>query len=746
MSDNSHFIKWFNKLYKEDSLLVGQKAANLGDIYNNSFPVPNGFVITKNSLYHFLKENKLDLKIKHIISTVNFNDLRSISQVSNIIKNMIISAKFPDDLVKEILDSYKKLGEPLISIKFSEHITNYSQTHFTSRPQAILNIKGDAVLIEKIKQFWASLFNSKEIFYRHSFNIDQTQLETSLIIQQMIESDMSGIIYTTSPVSIDKNMIVIKAALGLGEYFSVFDQTDTYEVNKTDFKIEKKLIAYQKVKFIKVNTEDKEVDLNKKEGSKQKIYDNEIIELAKLGSKIEKTYFFPQKVEWAIKDKSLYIIQTSPLNEQEIINPINIASDVLIKGISASKGIASGPVKIITSIKELENVEPKDIVVLKEIKSSFLPIFKKVSAVILENFDANMQILFTSNDLRLPCIIDAKNATSILRNGQIVTVNSTKGEIYKGGFSINPNKYKDLPTESKTATKIYANIVNDEQLNDPSIKNTEGLLLLGSGSIITNLGVHPHLLLKENKQNLLSESIFNYLKLAIEKADKKVVMYQLSNLTSADYRKMNGGFEFEQTEENPNIGFRGSFRHIHDKKSFNIELEGIKKAVSYNPGQTINLVIPYVRSTEELKLIKNLISDEGLIRSNSLKLFVSIDIPSNVLILDDFIEQGVDGFFINSYQLLSLLTGTDANNPEIIAEVNKYNHFLKQNIESIIKTANKHKLTTVLYNGILSNSENLIPELINLGLGGLAVEIDLINQTKKTLLVAEKKFINNING
>ena len=746
MSDNSHFIKWFNKLYKEDSLLVGQKAANLGDIYNNSFPVPNGFVITKNSLYHFLKENKLDLKIKHIISTVNFNDLRSISQVSNIIKNMIISAKFPDDLVKEILDSYKKLGEPLISIKFSEHITNYSQTHFTSRPQAILNIKGDAVLIEKIKQFWASLFNSKEIFYRHSFNIDQTQLETSLIIQQMIESDMSGIIYTTSPVSIDKNMIVIKAALGLGEYFSVFDQTDTYEVNKTDFKIEKKLIAYQKVKFIKVNTEDKEVDLNKKEGSKQKIYDNEIIELAKLGSKIEKTYFFPQKVEWAIKDKSLYIIQTSPLNEQEIINPINIASDVLIKGISASKGIASGPVKIITSIKELENVEPKDIVVLKEIKSSFLPIFKKVSAVILENFDANMQILFTSNDLRLPCIIDAKNATSILRNGQIVTVNSTKGEIYKGGFSINPNKYKDLPTESKTATKIYANIVNDEQLNDPSIKNTEGLLLLGSGSIITNLGVHPHLLLRENKQNLLSESIFNYLKLAIEKADKKVVMYQLSNLTSADYRKMNGGFEFEQTEENPNIGFRGSFRHIHDKKSFNIELEGIKKAVSYNPGQTINLVIPYVRSTEELKLIKNLISDEGLIRSNSLKLFVSIDIPSNVLILDDFIEQGVDGFFINSYQLLSLLTGTDANNPEIIAEVNKYNHFLKQNIESIIKTANKHKLTTVLYNGILSNSENLIPELINLGLGGLAVEIDLINQTKKTLLVAEKKFINNING
>ena len=165
MEPKAHFVRWFNNINKEDLSIVGSKAASLGDIYNQGFPVPNGFVITPSAYYHFLKDNKLDVKIKHILSTANFDHLHSLHQISGIIKRLIAQASYPNELVSEIILAYKKLKEPVVAIKFSEVSDKHLKSDFIQYPQAILNIQGDAVLLEKIKQVWASVFDSREIFY-----------------------------------------------------------------------------------------------------------------------------------------------------------------------------------------------------------------------------------------------------------------------------------------------------------------------------------------------------------------------------------------------------------------------------------------------------------------------------------------------------------------------------------------------------------------------------------------------------
>jgi pyruvate,water dikinase len=745
MDKRLHFIRRFSQITKEDKNTLGLKAANLGEMYNQGFPVPNGFVITPSAYYHFLTENKLDIKIKHLLSTTNFDHLHSLHQISSIIKKLISQATFSDGLILEIISSYQKLNEPLVAIKLSESFDEFQKSKFVQHSDSVLNVKGDAVLLENIKQIWASVFDSKEIFYRHNQKIEQLKTDTCLIIQQMVQSDKSGILYTVNPNNNDKANLLIKAVLGLGEYISQNDdECDLYEVSKLNLSILKKFVFYQKKKLIKAETLDKKVTLSPSVGKKQKISDEEIIKLSKLGLEIEKYYYFPQKIEWAFEKNKLFIVESLPLTT--IKNPLVsdlVTNDLILKGVASSKGIACGPVKIILSQAEAEKVNTQDIVVIKEIKSSYLQIFKKASAVIIENSDKNIQILFNSNQLKLPCVSGVANATSILKQDQIVTVNGSKGEVYKGGLSIKANKYQTSSVNIKTATKLFANISDLKVSENIQKDEIDGVCILNADSIITKLGIHPKKLIRENIGNLLVDSLSGYLTKTCNLFDTKPVIYQISNLTTGDYLRLDGGSEFEQVEENPNMGLRGAFRHIHDPLSFKLELEAIKKTRDALAYKNLWISIPYVRTAEELIEIKKIINQTGLQRAVNFKIFMSIDIPSNIIILDRFINVGIDGVFINTNLLTSLLTGTDKSNVEIKAEITNNNEYLYWALERIIKTANSNSISSIISNDNLTNAEDLITNLISWGVSAICVIPDSIHQTKKILINEEKKFINN---
>jgi len=366
---------------------------------------------------------------------------------------------------------------------------------------------------------------------------------------------------------------------------------------------------------------------------------------------------------------------------------------------------------------------------------------------VIENADKNIQILFNSNELRLPCVTAVNNATTVLKQNEIITVNGTKGEIYKGGFSIKPNKYQEsMINDKKIATKLFVNFKNNTLPENIKLDNADGACILNADSFIVKLGVHPKKLIRDNKQNLLITSISDYLISTCKLFDLKPVIYQISNLTTNDYRNLEGGSEFEHVEENPNMGMRGAFRHIHDSQSFKLELDAIKKARNALAFKNLWIIIPFVRTVEELKALKQIINESGLQRSTNFRVFMSVDIPSNIIMLEKFIEAGIDGIFINSGLLSSLLTGTDKNNYEITAENNKYNDSLRWTLEKIIKTAGVTSTTTLMLDDNLPNIQGLMKDLVSWGLSGLCVDAETIIQAKKTLIQAEKEYINNIDG
>jgi pyruvate, water dikinase len=667
------FTYWFKEIDKSDLSFVGEKAAALGELYNADLPIPNGFVITPSAYQHFLKETKLDIKIRHLLSTANVNHLKSLHQVSEIIKKMIMESTLPDDLLTEILNTYKKLGEPLVSIEFASE---------SNQNEAILNVKGDAVLLDKIKFSWSKNFNPKEIFIKYGSNFETINLSDSLIIQQMIVSEKTGILYS-------------------GDF-----KDNTYESI---------------------------------EGT-EKLNNEQINELKALAEKVKNHFYFPQKIEWALDNNKFYILQSLPITKaQESSKPVN--TDIVLSGIPVNKGIASGTVKIALSKEDAESTTADDILVVKDIKSFFLPAFKKASAVIIENFEKNIQILFDSNELKLPCIANAAGATEILKQGEVITVNCSKGEIYKGGLSITHNKHNLNKTNGVTATKLYLKYENGNSLPDEQLKTkTEGVLISNANKFVNEFGIHPKTLITEHKEQKFIDALADHLSSICREFNDKPVIYQFSNLTTNEYRNLEGGSYYEDEENDASIGFRGAFRFIHQPEVLDLEIKAINKTRDEFNCKNLWVTIPYIRTPEELNEVKQILKNHNLTHSENFKILMTVDIPSNIIELEKFIEIGLDGILVNYGFLNSLLTGTGNKNYEINTEVNRFDNSLLWAFEQIIKTATKFNLSVTVFDENSVNIHSLIDDLIPMGIHSVCLSAENLEQGHRLISEVERRF------
>lgn len=748
----SHFVAWFSEIDKNDVALVGGKGANLGEMANAGFPVPEGFVVTANSYYDFIRENKLNIKIKHLLSTANFENTKSLDQVSQHIKKIIRQGTMSEGLIKEIISSYNKLGGaleyPLVAVRSSATAEDLANASFAGQQETFLNVKGDAVLIEKIKEGWASLYDGRAIFYRHQQKFDDVKIGIALVIQKMVESDASGIMFTIDPVTNDKSKIVIESIYGLGELIVQGQETpDHYEVLKNDYSITGKKISQQKKMLKKVGSENKEVGLSKKIGLKQKISDTQIINLAKIGGKLEKHYYFPQDIEWAIEKNKIYIVQTRSVTttktEKKDESNIKISeTDLILKGDPASPGISSGPVRVILSAKEINKVLPGDVLVAPQTNPDFVPAMKKAVAIVTDSGGRTSHAAIVSRELGIPAVVGTQNATKILEAGNVVTVNGTKGEIYKGGFStINRNttqKYQNI----KTATKLYINLAEPDLAEKLAQRDVDGIGLLRAEFMMADIGVHPKKMIRDGKKQVyidkLSEDIAKFCKAF----DPRPVVYRTSDFKTNEYRNLSGGKAFEPEESNPMLGYRGAFRYIHDPEVFKLELEAIKKVRNKLGFKNLWIMIPFVRTIDELMQVKKLVNQSGLERSSTFKLWMMVEIPSNVILLEKFIEVGIDGISIGSNDLTMLVMGTDRDNFEVASEFNEMYPSTLWAFEHIIKTAHKYGITSSMCGQAVSTYPELVRKLVSWGVTSVSVSPDAIETTRKLLAQSEKELLN----
>ncbi len=756
MVTSSDLVVWLSSVDKHDIHYVGSKNANLGEMIRAGFPVPEGFAVTSTAYSIFLKKNNLDEKIKHLLGTINYDDNDSISQVSAHIKKLIISSSIPEEIIKDIFNAYERMtvkyDSPYVAIRSSSTSEDSKTASFAGQQETYLNIKGEASILDTVRKAWSTLFEARAIFYRHNAKTDPSRIASSLVVQKMVQSNSSGVMFTIDPVTNNKQRIVIEAIYGLGEYISQGRVTpDHYEVDKNDLRIVDKKVAEQSIRLVYKKGENLRDFVPEKIRGYQKITDSQIEKLGKYAKDIENHYYFPQDIEWAIEKDKIYIVQTRPIttihrriesksNDVKRIAP-DVAKKILI-GDPASPGIGIGRVKIVSSIKDLPKIESGDVLVSSMTSPDYVPFMKRASAIVTERGGGASHAAIVSREFGIPAIVGAVGATKRLPENQIVTVNGGKGDVYLGSVAIAPSVSETSSPILKTATNLLVNVSDPDRGKELAALPVDGVGLLSAELMVSQIGIHPKKLIEERREKVFIDALSQSLENICAAFYPRPVLFRATDFRSNEYRDLVWGKAFEPVENNPLLGYRGAYRYIMDERVFALELEAIRKVREKSEFTNLNLMLPFVRTVDELKKVKSIIYSRGLRRSTLFKLYMMVETPSNVILIDDFIDEGIDGVSIGSDDLTMLTLGVDRKNEEVAHQFNERDKAMLRSYEKVIDSAKKHKIASSICGQAVSHFPDLVQKLVEYGITSISVEPDVFYHTREVIYKTEHNIVN----
>lgn len=746
------FVVWFNEVDKEDIPLVGGKGANLGEMTKAGFPVPNGFIVTAQAYKHFLDVTRIRSKIETALHQLDVSDSHALEKASKTIRGLITRSEFPREIANEVIHAYFTLDEGLlkhanVAVRSSATAEDLPDASFAGQQETFLNVYGEANLMEKIKEAWGSLFTARAIFYRATHKFDHFKVAIAVPVQRMVNSDTSGIMFTIDPVTNDKNVIVIEAIVGLGEMIVQGSVTpDHYEVDKATLAIKMKSIKLQDKKMVKKGHGNAVTAVTKKESEKQKISDVQIVGLAKIAKKLEEHYFFPQDSEWAIEKDKIYIVQTRPVTtvgmELGISNQESgKKQDIIVKGDPASPGMASGPVKILSSPKEIHRIVSGDVLVAEMTNPDYVPAMKKAVAIVTERGGRTSHAAIVSRELGIPAVVGAKDARKFLKDGLVITVNGSTGEVYRGAIQIRPIRPINInPTNNiKTATKVYVNLAEPSRAKEIARMNIDGVGLLRAEFMIAGIGTHPKKLLADGKREVFVHTLANEIEKFCSAFSPRPVVYRTTDFKTNEYRNLIGGKAYEPEEPNPMLGFRGAARYVANSDVFAMELDAIKLVRNKMGFKNLWIMLPFVRTPLELLEVKKIITAQGLSRGASFKIWLMVEIPTNVIRINDFLDVGIDGVSIGSNDLTMLTLGTDRDNSEVAHDFSELDPAVLWSLERVITTTAKRGITSSICGQAPSDFPELVEKLVRWGITSVSVNPDAVVHVRATIAEAERK-------
>jgi pyruvate,water dikinase len=748
-------VTFFKDIDKHDTPLVGGKGANLGEMTKAGFPVPNGFAITINAYDAFLEENEIAKKIYEILAVTDVNDPNQLNSASNRIQKIVNSSKIPDEVTKEVITGYKKLSgtfkKALVAVRSSATAEDAGTTSFAGQQASFLNVEGEANLLMNVKECWASLFTARSIYYRVENKIKHESVKIAVIVMKMVQSEVSGVIFSIDPAKNDKDRIIIESVWGLGEMIvqgSVIP--DKYVVQKGTFAILSKEVSDQSIQLVRAKgKENKESEVPKNIRDKQKITDEEIIKLAHIGARLQDHYYFPQDTEWAKEKGKLYIVQTRPIttiaqttrSAKTEKGEVKIAEAPILSGTSASPGIGTGPVKILKSPKEIGKIERGDVLVAPMTSPDYVPAMKKSAAIITDEGGETSHAAIVSRELGIPCVVGTKEATKRLRDGMIVSVDGSSGNVFLGAsVSSLETKRPDgsktkVDKHLKTATKVYVNLAEPERAEEVAKMNVDGVGLLRAEFMIANIGIHPKEAIKKKQQAKFIDKLGHDLEVFCKAFQPRPVIYRATDFKTNEYRSLPGGKVWEPVEPNPMLGFRGAYRYVSDPEVFSLELQAIKKV--REKYDNLDLMIPFCRSPEELAKVRRLVASEGLFESLSFKFLMMCEIPVNVIQIDDFIKVGINGISVGSNDLTMLMLGTDRDNADVAQEYNEMSPSVLWALERVVRKCSEQGITCSICGQAASTHEDLVKKLVRWGITSVSVNPDTIDRTREIVHTAE---------
>ncbi|MGD9851705.1 MAG: phosphoenolpyruvate synthase [Nitrospirales bacterium] len=797
-SESEPLILWFDQIGLEDIKYVGGKNASLGEMYRELTPhgvkIPNGFAITAQAYRYVLREAGLDDKIQEILRDLDTGDMSNLRQRGHQIRQAIIAAPLPGDLEQAIQDAYDRLSESMtegvdVAVRSSATAEDLPDASFAGQQETYLNVQGHRALLETCKRCFASLFTDRAISYRVDKGFDHFQIALSIGVQRMVRSDLAsaGVLFTIDTETGFPDVVLINAAYGLGEnVVQGAVNPDEYYVFKPTLKqgfhpILHKIAGSKEFKLIYDiggSKMVKNVPVPPDDRSRFAITDEEILTLARWGCIIEDHYSAkkgrpcPMDIEWA-KDgqtRELFIVQARPETVQSRKDPdvmetyyLKERGRVLLQGRSVGEKIGQGPVRVIQQVQHLQNFRAGDVLVTDKTDPDWEPIMKKASAIVTNRGGRTCHAAIVSRELGLPAIVGAERATELLKDEQSVTVSCAEGDsgfVYEGQLPFDVERVS-LKNLAHPRTHIMMNVGNPEEAFALSSIPNNGVGLAREEFIIsTFIKIHPLALLEyqhlkdpgvKGEIDRLTTAYPDKTRYFVDKLAQGVgmigaafypkdVIVRMSDFKSNEYANLIGGREYEPTEENPMLGFRGASRYYDPRyrEGFALECQAMKKVREEMGLTNVKLMIPFCRTVEEGKKVLEEMAKHGLKRGDQgLEVYVMCEIPSNVILAEDFAEI-FDGFSIGSNDLTQLVLGVDRDS-EIVAHVfDERNPAVKTFIAQVIRAA-KAKGRKI---GICGQAPSDYPEfaqfLVQQGIDSISLNPDAVLKTTVKILEMEQ--------
>jgi pyruvate,water dikinase len=749
MKKDGKGLVWFDEVDKNDLSLVGGKGANLGELTKAAIPVPPGFIVTTESYFLFLEEAGLHQKMGEILEPLNPDDSEQLSQVSASIKEAIVNATMPQRVADEIREAYGKLGG-LVAVRSSATAEDLPEASFAGQQRTFLNVEGEEEVVAAVQECWASLFEPRAIFYRHEQGLDHLRVGIAVPVQRMVQSEAAGVMFTVEPLT-NEDEIAIEAVYGLGEAIVSGEMSpDLYLVNKGDFGILEKRIAKQDWQLVKspeggkgVEETNIKLSVSDELQEKQKISDDEIVNLAKLGAKIEDLYQFPQDIEWAKEGGELYIVQTRPITTLKLVSEELAAEElqapVLVSGSPASPGLGSGPVKIVLDTSKISLVKEGDVLVAEMTTPDFVPAMKRATGIVTDRGGRTCHAAIVSRELGIPCVVGTGGASQVLKPDQVVTVDGSQGKVYEGRVAAKVTAPSVTAPKIivKTRTKLYVNLAEPDLAEAVAAQDVDGVGLLRAEFMIAEIGEHPRYMLKEGRGEEFTSTLAQGLTTFARAFDPRPVVYRTTDFKTNEYRHLKGGEEYEVNEENPMIGYRGAARYIHERDIFKLEVDAIKRVrESY---KNLWVMIPFVRTVPGLAEIKKMLAAEGLHRSQDFKLWMMVEVPSNVFLIDKFLDVGIDGVSIGSNDLTQLILGVDRDNEVLAEQFDERNEAVLVALERVIKATVARGATCSICGQAPSVYPEITEKLVEWGITSVSINRDVIDETREIIAAAEQR-------
>ncbi|AGG06190.1 MULTISPECIES: phosphoenolpyruvate synthase [Dehalococcoides] len=754
MQKGHEAIVWFNEVTKNDIPLVGGKGANLGEMTNAGIPVPPGYIVTANAYFDFINSSNLHPAISKALESLDINDSKQLSVVANIVKEMILSTPMPPGLATQIKTAYKKMGQGLVAVRSSATAEDLPEASFAGQQSTYLNIEGGDEVVVAVQKCWASLFEARAIYYRVQQNFDHLQVGIAVPVQKMVQSQASGVCFTIEPITSDPTKIVIEAIYGLGEGLVSGEITpDLYILDKEGPAVLSRTISHQERRLVRKNgnstsgAEDESgnnywqpVPSTKQE--QQKITEDDIITLAKLAMLIENHYKGPQDIEWAKEENEIYIVQSRPvtaLKDASELEP-EIDAPIMLQGAAASPGLATGGVKILQDPSEIDLVLPGDILVAEMTTPDFVPAMKRAAAIVTNRGGRTSHAAIVSRELGIPCVVGTGEATKVLKNDQMITVDGTHGKVYNGKVTRNvkTSNIASIVREAiRTKTRVYVNLAQPELADKVAARNVDGVGLLRAEFIFSQIGKHPRYMIEMGQQEEYIQQVYAGVLSFAKAFYPRPVVYRTNDFKTNEYRDLLGGDKYEGQEENPMLGYRGVSRYIKDIEVFKMEIEAIKRVRKDYPN--VYVMLPFVRTVDELVKVKRILEDEGLKRGPDFKLWMMVEVPSNIFLIDKFIDAGIDGISIGSNDLTQLILGVDRDSEMLRETFDERNEAVLVALEKAVTTAARRGITASICGQAPSVYPELTEKLVSWGITSVSVSPDMIGTTREIIAKAEAK-------